>query len=149
MGTILVLITIFLGIIVGIAIVALIVYSKIKSCIPKELQDVATINNVISSGAELAKQVESTPKHASGITNYLIPQITKDFSDFNVNEFYSIVEANLKTVFNILENKDLSLITNDLEPLRENLTQTVKDLKDNDINIRYGDVKFHSHALRK
>lgn len=142
------LIVIFLGVVVGIVLIGLIIYKKIKSVVPEELQNKETLHNMIETGKELSKQAESTPKNASGITSFLVPQITKDFEDFNVNEFFTIVETNLKTVFNIIEEKNLELITPDLEPLREHLTQTINDLKNNNIIIRYDDVVFHAHALR-
>ncbi len=148
MNALLLILTVFFGVVVGILIIGLIVYLKIKSMVPKEYRDEINFREAIKAGKEIAIEEKSRHKSATGITNLLIPQILKDFNDFNVEEFFSLVESNLRTIFNIIETKDISLITNDLEPLRKNLTEVVKDLSLNNISIRYDDVIFHKHALR-
>ena len=148
MNALLVFLCLFLGIIFAILILALIIYLKIKSSIPKEYRNEFNFKEAVKVSKEIAKEERSRPKAASGITNLLIPQIMKDFPDFNVEEFYTLVESNLRAVFNIIETKDLSLITSSLEPLKGNLKEIVNDLKRSDINIRYDDIVFHKHALR-
>lgn len=148
MSTLLVILAVFLGVIVGILLIGLIIYLKIKSMVPKEYRNEINFKEAIKAGKEIAEEEQSRHKNVSGITNLLLPQIMKDFKDFNVEQFFALVEVNLRTIFNIIETKDISLITNDLEPLRKDLTEMVKDLSENGISIRYDDVKFHKHALR-
>lgn len=148
MNVFLIILTIFLGIIFGILLLGFIVYLKIKASIPKEYRNEINFKEALKVGKEIAIEEQSRHKAASGMTNLLIPQITKDFPDFNVEQFYTLVESNLRTVFNIIENKNLGLINSNLEPLRNNLKEMISDLSENDINIRYDDVVFHKHAIR-
>ena len=148
METLGIILAVFLGVVVGILFLGGILYLKVKSMVPKEYRDEVTIRHAFKEGKEIAQEERSRAKNASGITNLLVPQIRKDFSDFNETQFFELVERNLRTIFNIIEKKDISLLTNDLEPLRGNLTEKVRDLLENDISITYDDVVFHKHALR-
>lgn len=148
MNTLLIILTVFFGVVIGILVIGLIVYQRIRSIVPKEYRNEFNLKEAIKAGKEIAIEEQSRHKSATGITNLLVPQILKDFSDFSLEQFFLLVESNLRTIFNIIETKELSLITNDLEPLRKNLTEIVKDLSENNISIRYDDVVFHKHALR-
>lgn len=87
-------------------------------------------------------------KSISGMTNLVLPQVMEDIPDFNVNMIYNTIESNLKKIFLNFQNKTY-LKDEDLLLLEEVINSKVTELKESNINLKYEDVKFHQHALKK
>lgn len=137
-----------LGIIAGVAILIGIIYFKVKGYVGAT--NMKTLINTAKNAKDYEAQEYTRQKDVGGLTKLLEPVIIKDFGDFNKEFLYTKVENNLVKIFNCIENKSIESIKNNNEliyiyPL---LNEKIIDLKNSNINIKYDEVKFHSHAIK-
>ena len=140
---------IFLAIVLGVIIFLTILVVNIKNKITSALSKLG-FNNIEQMASEIKKgEIEAitTPKHAPGMTKLLIPKIVKDFPNFNEKELFNKVETSLLLIFNSLENKKIEN-SEELILMKEKLKEKINDMKENNINEKYYDIKFHNHALK-
>ena len=137
-----------LGIIAGIGIIVMIIYVKVRGMVgPANMKE-------LIKAAKNAKNIEAQEytreKNVSGMTKVLEPAILRDFNDFNKDFLFSKVEKNLLKIFNAIEEKSVDDIKkdNDLIYMYSTVRDKVQDIKNNNINIKYDDVKFHRHAIK-
>lgn len=100
-----------LGILIAVGIIILIVYCKIKSVVGTA--NMGSLKKAISNAKDLEREEYSREKSVKGMTRLLEEEILRDFPDFNKDLIFSICESNLIKIFNALESKDISEITND------------------------------------
>lgn len=106
--------------------------------------------NSIQEGLEIQRQeLANTPKSVSSMTRIYLPIISKDFPELNLHEFTQRAENMLKSVFNAIENKDLSLIINASDDLRNQVATYIEDLQSQAIEEHYDDVKIHQTEIFK
>jgi hypothetical protein len=104
----------------------------------------------IQEGLELQRQeLANTPKSVSSMTRIYLPIISKDFPELNLHEFTQRAENMLKSVFNAIENKDLSLIINASDDLRNQVAAYIEDLQSQAIEEHYDDVIIHQTEIYK
>lgn len=138
-----------LGIVVGIGIIVGAIYLKVRSVVgPVGMKELA---EVAKSAKSIEQQEYSRVKDVSGITKLLEPVIIRDFHDFNKEYLFSKVEKNLRKIFTAIEEKSLDDIKNDddLIYMYSGIRDKIKDIKDNNVNIKYDDVQFHSHSIKE
>lgn len=138
-----------IGIVAGIGIIIGVIYVKVRGVVgPENMKELV-------SAAKNAKNIEqqeySREKNVGGITKLIEPVIIRDFGDFNKDFLYSKVEKNMIKIFTALEEKSIDDIKNDddLIYMYSTIRDKIKDLKDNNVNIKYDDVRFHSHAIKQ
>ena len=137
-----------IGVIAGIFIIVMIIYAKVMGTVGH-----ANMKELIKA-AKNARNVEmqeyAREKNVSGITRLIEPTIIEDFGDFNKEYLYSKVEQNLRKIFNCIEDKNISNVQNDndLIYILPSLREKIADLRGNNVNVRYDDVKFHAHAIK-
>ncbi len=140
----------FLGAILGIIVVGFvivfIVISKIKKSVGKE--EFKQLKELSHNSKEILMEMSETPKSVNGMTTLVEPQVLNDFPDFNKELIYSKIESNLRTVFNEIENLKIEK-NQDLELVNDTLLQQINDFKEQNIKIRYDNVVFHKHALKR
>lgn len=137
-----------IGIIAAVGIIIGIIYFKVRSSVgPANMK---TLVNVAKQAKNIEQEEYTRQKNVSGITKLLEPTILKDFNDFNKEFLYNKVEKNLIKIFNAIEEKSINNIKNDndLIYIYPSLREKIVDIKNNNINIKYDEVKFHSHAIR-
>ena len=98
----------FLGVILGFVVVALIIYlmiarffhnAGIRASDLKQMKD------------NLEEEEANRHKEIGGMTSVFLPQILKDFKEFNLDEIYLLTEKSLRTIFNAIEKKDMPLLS--------------------------------------
>lgn len=148
MGFLLGLIGACLGIILGIACIVGIIYFKIKKTVGP--QNMKTLINVAKQAKDIEQEEYQRKKNVSGITKLVESTIIQDFNDFNKEFLYSKVEQNLCKIWNAIETKSLREIQDDNELIYmySFIKQKIVDLQDSNVNIKYDEVKFHSHAIK-
>ena len=145
MKFLLILLSIIIGIFLFFSILFLIIYKKIKKFgSSMGFNNLNEIKSLIKQGEYESKY---NHKNALGMTNLLLPRIVKDFPNFSESELYNKVETSLLNIFESLENKQVGS-SDELDLIRENLEKIIIDYKQNKINVRYDDVKFHKHAIK-
>lgn len=144
---------VFLGVVVGIVlflgIVFLIIYAKIKSVAKKHnIGNISSELKDVFSNMEKIKEEESMkPKSISGMTSLLIPSIVKDFPDFNENLLFNMTEDSLRIIFDALNNKDKSKLS-ELPLVQDSISSTIDGYVNDKIDVNYSDIKFHNFALK-
>lgn len=103
--------------------------------------------------SQIKKEIEeiqdSKPKQVSGMTEIYLPQILKDFPDFNINQIYLLVEQSIRKILNSIEDKNITILEDkDLNLINKKLKLQLEDLIKNDISYTYDDIVFHKHAIK-
>ena len=90
-----------------------------------------TLNISTSELKDLIKESEESkyrPKSISGMSEILVPKITRDYSSFNEQSLYSKVELALRNIFKSLEEKKIVNIP-ELSIIRDTLELEISDLE--------------------
>lgn len=140
----------FLGAIVGIIVAILVIVFIILKKIQKSLgiSGINSISALKKFSDDCIVQSSNTPKSVNGMTSLVEPQILSDFPDFNKEIIYSLIESNLKTIFSELESLEINKIP-ELELVNNILEKEIEDLREQKIVIKYDNVVFHRHALKR
>lgn len=140
----------FLGAIIGIIVVILLVVFIVLKKIQRTLgvSGINSISSLKNFSDNCIMENSNTPKSINGMTSLVEPQILNDFPDFNKEIIFSLVESNLKTIFSEIENLKTGKIT-ELELLNNALEKEIEDLKEQKVVIKYDNVVFHRHALKR
>lgn len=92
----------------------------------------------------------SNPRETSGMTPLLLPQIKKDFKDFDLEHLYLQTETCIRKMLEAIENKDLKIFEDeDFNLIGKKMKLQLEDLIKSDIIYKYDDVIFHRHALKR
>lgn len=149
-----------LGVLIGfiivigiIAIIAFIIYKKVTNTITDTIgtENMKEIINAAKNVKNLKDEEYTREKNVSGMTKLLEPEILRDFPEFNKQLLFSAVEKELRKVFNSLENKSVKELQNDSESIiiLPKVKEQIEDMKSTNTNVRYDDVVFHRHAIKK
>lgn len=143
----------FLGTILGILVAVVIIIFCIFTGVAKMvgLNNLKTLIAAARNAKNIVHEDYSRQKNVSGMTKLIEPEIIRDFSDFNKSLLYGIIEKNLMKIFSAIENKSISEIENDEDMVLmfSTLEQYIEDLKVRNVEIKYDDVVFHEHAIKK
>ncbi len=104
--------------------------------------------NALKNYKEISRQELEREKSVVGMTNLVLPQVIEEVPDFNVDMIYNTIESNLNKIFSALENKTY-VKDDDLLLLEQKINSTIDDLKERNSSVRYDDIKFHKHALKR
>ena len=135
-----------LGIISALLIIAFIILKVIQSSLRiPGLNPISSLKRV-SDEAKIANSL--TPRSVNGLTTLVEPQILEDFSGFNKDLIFSLIESNLRTIFSEIENLEIEKLP-ELELINNSLEMEIADLKEQNVKIKYDNVAFHRHALKR
>lgn len=138
-----------IGVILGFLIIVGIIYAIIRSVMTKFGFRNKSIMALYKESQEAAALEKTRHKQVSGMTKMLLPEIERDFKDFNEKEIYLLVEKTLRAIFNALETEDIdSLKDDDFNLIRHKINDQIIDLQTNNISYTYDDVIFHKHAIK-
>lgn len=136
----------FIGVIFGILALLVILYIFIVLKLRKYGFKGFSLSSLKNEIEELQ---DSDPRQISGMTNIFLPQILKDFKNFNIEEMYLLVEKSIRSILNAIENKDISILEDkDFNLINKKLKLQLEDLIKNDIIYSYDDIVFHRHAIK-
>lgn len=140
----------FLGAIIGIIVVVLLVVFIVLKIIQRNLgiTGINSISSLKDFSDNCIMENSNIPKSVNGMTSLVEPQILNDFPDFNKEIIFSLVESNLKTIFSEIENLKIEKKP-ELELLNNILEKEIEDLKEQRVVIKYDNVVFHRHALKR
>ena len=146
---------IFFGTIIGVMLIALFIflYAKhaLNKTIGKENLDLLTdqIKKGFKDGEFFDDDIE-TEKCISGMTDLLEDRIKRDFDDFHASELFSLNNANLKSIFNALEEKTIAHIDENptFDLIKANIYEEIQDMIGRDINVSYDNIKIHRNTIK-
>ena len=151
------LLVIFLGSIVGVILIVsvlmIIIVHKLNNSLGKE--NVKLLKDRITEGIKNGELYDGDvslleQKNITGMTDVYKPLIEKDFDDFNINELFNLNNKNLKSIFNALESKDISNITDDssFDLIRGNIYQEIQDMISSDTEVMYDDIRINRNTIK-
>lgn len=139
----------FLGIAIGFVVIVVIIYIAIRNIMTKYGFGDKSLSTLYKETKEAAALEKERHKQVSGMTKMLLPEIQRDFKDFDENEIYLLVEKSLRAIFNALETEDiLHLKDDEFNLIRQKISDQIIDLQTNNITYKYDDVVFHKHAIK-
>jgi len=134
----------FLGIIVVLAIVILVIYFKLKAYFKSLGYSSSEIKDMIRKSDYDAKYRE---KSITGMTEFIVPRISKDYKNFNLSEFYNKVENSILGIYNSISDNKVSN-NRDLSLIKDKLTEIINSNKSSNVKEKYEDIKFNKHAIK-
>ena len=149
MGFILSLLGALLGVLAAVFIIVLIVMAKVRGTLGTSA--FKEVMGAMKNAKDLEKQEYSRPKDVSGLTKLLEEPIQRDFPDFNKSVLFSLIEKNLRKIFTAIENRSTKEIKkdSDLDFMHSKLADQIEDMRNQGIKIKYDDIKFNKHAIKK
>ncbi len=143
---------IFFGIIFGIIgflfLLTMILWFKFKKAARRHGYDDWKLSNFIDKIQAIREEGKSKPKSLPGMSNYYVPKIIDDFSDFNQNLIYNETEKGLRAIFDSFSNNNIELLNN-YPLIKDSVSPIILDNIKNEINEVYDSVKFHGFAIEK
>lgn len=140
-------VVIFLGVVVGVilflSVVGLLLWYNIK----KKAKQLGLGNLNIHDLQKIKAEESERSRSVSGMTKLLLPNIIRDFPDFNENRLYHMTEDGLRNIFRAITEKNTSFL-DDVPLLKESISNMINDCKNNQIEQEYRDIKFHDFALK-
>jgi hypothetical protein len=147
MKFILIMLSVVLGVILFLGIIALIIYGRLKRSLRQfGFKNINSLKDMKFEMEQIKKDDSDRVRSLSGMTSLLLPRIRADFPEFNEQELYAKIEKNLRTIFESIEKKDVSKVL-DLYLLETSLKHTIEDYADSNIEVNYDDLKFHKYAI--
>lgn len=101
--------------------------------------------NIFEGFKKQELEYAETPKSVSGMDNYLIPKINKDFPNVDISELKKIAENGILLYYKSLETKKLQNIKNSSEKLNNHIIHIIETL--NKESISYNNIKIHKTAV--
>ena len=124
----------FLGAIVGFIFLLVIIYFIIVIKLRKFGFNSFKLSSLKN---EIEEIQDSNPKQISGMTEVFLPQILKDFPDFNLEQIYLLVEKLIRKMLNSIEEKNISLLEDkDFNLINKKLKLQLEDLI-NSVHLRF------------
>lgn len=123
------------------AAVALVLYVKRKT---REISRTLWGTDTLAEGAErMRREYASTPKSVSAMTSLLLPNITKDFPDFEYHEMRERAQNLLISYLRALSEKNAGLITDGTAELKEQARHEISMLDAQGRREFFGQIKIH------
>ncbi len=137
---------VILGVVLFLGIIALILYGRVKLMMKKMGFKANSFSDMAEEVARIREEDSTRARSISGMTSLLLPNIRKDFPDFNEQELYNKTEKALRKVFSAIENKDIEEVSS-LPLLYGNVQKVIEDYATSNISERYDDIHFHKFAI--
>ena len=143
----------FLGLILAVIAIVLIVLFKVRASLggAKFKEVIRAAKNAAKNHSVSEFAQDTRQKDVVGMTRVLEPTILRDFPEFNKDLLYSKTEKNLRTIFNAIESKNIAPVARDEDLLYivPIVQEKIKDLNSSGTDVKYDDIKFHRHAIKK
>ena len=141
----------FLAIIIGMAffIVLMVVVMILK--IHHAAKEVGIDKEDVKAAFDATKEGfngEVKPKQIPGMTDILVPLISKDFPSFGEEMIFAKTEESLRVIFNALTNKDKNQLVK-VPLIRGVIENAIDEYESNNINVSFSDVHFHKFTISK
>ena len=100
-------------------------------------------DSLIEGFQRMETDIENTPKSVSAATSLYLPQINRDFPEFNYVDMKVRAENVLKSYLMAIDARDPSLLVEGSQELREALKLQLASLADASLREEFDEVKIH------
>lgn len=141
----------FIGLIILLIIIAIIAVAIfiIKNFLVNTARSIFGTDTIKEGLENQADLLSETPKSVSGMTSIYLPQIQKDFPEFNWNEFSAKAENMLKSAFKAISASEISLLQNASEDLKTQVSHIILNNTQNQATANYDNVIIHQTEISR
>ncbi|MDR1712755.1 MAG: Tim44 domain-containing protein [Coriobacteriales bacterium] len=139
MEVILIPLAVFAGVLVAAGLTVLYIRQKIRSYIPNAAV-LLSLRGLLGNAFQSSVATAELPRSLAGAERIYVPQISRDFPQFNLAEFITKSENMILSVFNAIEAGDVRRIVNASQDLRDRVQAQIDD------NIMAGRREFFDDA---
>lgn len=143
MSPLLIMLIAILAMILIIILILFVIYIKFKRTL-----GINNLKSFLNDVKEYDRNNYTRPKSISGMTRILEPLILKDFPEFNLTHLYSKVEDGINNVLCAKSKLDTKYLSKGLDLIKGKIIKEINDMKENDIEVNYSNIKFNQHALK-
>ncbi len=93
------------------------------------------------------QELDAEPKNPYGIDNLVLPEISKDFPNMNIDEMKKLAEENILNYLSSVESGNLMISALCTDALKERILNDIANNKDE--KITYENIKFHKTAINQ
>ncbi len=126
-----------------IIIIAYVAYRKISQKV-RSFSRAAFGTTSITKGAEqMRQQMATTPKSVSGMTQLVLPAITKDFPDFNYNEMKERANNVLTSYLRAVNDRNASILQDGNEEIKNQLENHIQMNAGKNLHEHFEQIRIH------
>lgn len=138
-----------LAIIAGLAIIILAIFLYLRFKVRKFSQEAFGTKDITKAVKDIEKSSESA-RSIHGMTDIYLPQIHKDFPDFDYDVFKGRVEGVLKSYFAAITSRDVDRLTSDCSTsLKNSVIGIIGELEANNYKREIKDITIHQTEIAR
>lgn len=115
-------------------------FCRLRRVIKNALYSARVLKKALERQADL---LEETPKSVSGMTKVFLPQIQRDFPEFNWKEFQQKTENMVKSALRAIDARDEALLEDASQELHRQITLRIAELKGEGKREYFRDITIH------
>ncbi|MDO4966671.1 MAG: zinc ribbon domain-containing protein [Lachnospiraceae bacterium] len=146
-GTIVVLVIVS-ACVIGVAVAVTKVLRAVKSVTSDVRSIVSHIPKDLDINREIEMELETTPKSLNAMTSVYLPQIEKDFPEFNYFEFKTRAENLLKSAFDAITQENTDLLVNASSDLTHQVSNIISSNQNSRQREAFSDVTVHRTEIK-
>lgn len=138
---------VFLAIIAGIGISSFVIYRKVKTKVEQVSMAAFGTKNFVEGYQRQADELAQTPKSVSAMTRIFAPQITKDFPEFNLEQFRNKAENLLVCALQAVSAGNAGLLKDASGELKQQVVNQIEGNRVAGVREVYRDIKVHQTEI--
>ena len=129
------------------AILILVLYISYK--LKKNLGEakVSQLFGAIRNYESIVEEELKRKKNVVGMTKLVMPRVLEDFNDFDFQILSNKIESDLTDILKSIQNKQ-HIDSQDLNLVKDVVNKKIDDLIQSGKSLKYNDIVFHKHALK-
>lgn len=148
MKYLLIILCVMLGVLLALAILALVLYNLLVKSVGKE--NLKEILAEAKKYKEREREAYSRPKNLSNMTKLIEPRIQEAFPSFNKEQLFRTTENDLNQILEALEEKKPLLIKDkSLSFVRPKVEAQIDALNDKNKTVEFRDIRYNKHAIKE
>ncbi len=96
--------------------------------------------DIINELKNRKQELEEEPKTPYGMDNLLLPEISKDFPNMNLNEMKKVAEENIISYFKSLEEKKYMINNNCSDLIKDKIAKKIDEIRSKSISFESIDI---------
>lgn len=118
--------------------------------VANEFKSVLGTTNILKGVQDIQRQKSEMPVALNGMNEIYLPQIERDFPDFNLDQFIEKANGDLLRTLNAIESQDVASLEDQVSPaFVEKAHNIVSDLISRGAIQHYDDIKIHRTVLSR
>lgn len=139
-----------LAIIAALLIVIVAAIFIIRSKVQKFSMEAFGTKDILQGKRDMEARLAETPKSLRSMTQIYLPQIEKDFPEFDYDLYKNKTASVLRSYFNAINAKDTTLLTEECSnTLKNNVTGIIEDLNVRGLRQTFSEVAIHDVELAR